>query len=164
DRVVDSLLVDAVKFKVFLIDRKTQPFARRLERVVHIDDKIHLAKGFAHLDRRGSPFGFAGSIDFGAKRREDRRSGRHFNHLDNCSGWHWQTGETSPDVERDGMARARPLAFWKQVDLEIALGWTASEIGMPDEAVEIERRGGSRISLDGGKFRQVLEPVRRGRQ
>ena len=51
DRVVDSLLVDAVKFERLLIDGEAQPLGRHAETVVDIDDEIDRLESFAHASR-----------------------------------------------------------------------------------------------------------------
>jgi hypothetical protein len=66
-------------------------------------------------------------VDFRKERRENRRSGWHLDDLDDGARRLRQIGHTMPKVERNGVARPRPLALWQKVDLEIALRRAASQ-------------------------------------
>ena len=65
------------------------------------------------------------------------------------------------DVERDGMARAAASALGRRLICDIALLGRGAEIGVTNEAVEVERRSRAGIGLNETHLRQFETSRRR---
>ncbi len=109
DRVVHRLLLNPIKFEVFLVDRKAQPRARLVKGVVDINNKIDLAKGLTHFHCRVAARRFIGSVYLSEQGCQDRRPGRYFDNSHNRARWFRQIDEAIADVASDRVARPRPI-------------------------------------------------------
>ena len=134
------------------------------EAVVDVDDEVDGLERLAHFRGHLPAARRVRAVDLGQQGREHRRPGRDLDDLDRAVRRQRHVREPLADVERDRVADARAFALRLQIDREIAHLRLRAQIIVAHEAVEIERRGGSRIGLDRRQFGQVLQPVRRGLQ
>ena len=159
ERIVDRLLLDAVKFQRLLVDGDAQPFGRNAVAVVRVDDEVDAIERLTHARRGRAPRRRVGAVDLGEQCRKHRRTGRNLNHFQRSVGGERQVLQPLADVERDGVAGALAVVLRRQVDVEVAHLRLAAHVVVAHQAVEIERRRRPRIGLDRHQFRQVGEAV-----
>jgi hypothetical protein len=130
-----------------------QPFGRRFDRIVHIHD---VRRG---AEQRAAPrwatanlTGIIQAVDFRHQRRHHRRAGRHFDHLDVGVVALADLLQGPAHGQRDVVALAVTVLLVDQVDLDIADVGPGAQVVLPDQAVEIDRRGGAGVDLIVGHF------------
>ena len=129
-----------------------QPLGRCLHRVVHVHDVRRGAEDFAHLLGGGDLAGIVQAVDFRHQRRHHRWAGRYFHHLD--VGVVLVPDLLQRATHRQGnlVAFALAMLFVHQVDLNVADVGPGAQVILPDQTVEVDRRGGPGVDLIVGDF------------
>ncbi len=153
ERVEDVGLLDVEEVEVVGGDGGAQAAGRRAPAVVHVDDEGHRAEGGLDLFRRTAARVGVRAVDLGEQRRHHRRSRRRLDDLQRGSRGHGNGGDRPAKVQRDGVAGPLALGLGRQGELDVAEVGFGPQIGVPDEAVEVEGRRGPGVGLGGDDLR-----------
>ncbi len=159
DGVVDIGFRNAVVLQIVLIDGNPDPFGRLAVAVVDIDDKRDPPEDLFQLggDR---PTDFRRrSIDFRKQGCQNRRSGRHLDHLERRALRHLHTSQPFADLKRDVVAGPVALPLRQKVDLQVALLLAFTQEIMAHQTIEIERCRRSGVALDRDDLGDIEQAV-----
>ena len=138
---------DAQRRRARLVDAHRELGRIVFDRVVDTDDVGVAGELGADALGDGVAAGLVGPVDLRDERREHRRAGRHFHHLDLGPQRRADAREFGPHRGGDLVALAVAVVLVDQVDLQVAILRRLPQVVLPHQAVEVDRRGRARIAL-----------------